>query len=143
MDATIANWIAGSGAIAGTVLLQLGAQTLVQRSASAHTGRSGPGGRPRVLPVLALVFTLMLGHLAQTIVWAAVYLHLGHITAVADAVYFSLACYTTIGTNDVALSLQHRTLGAVEAATGVLMFGWSTALLTAELIHVRMRDAPR
>jgi hypothetical protein len=74
---------------------------------------------------------LIFGHLAQVVLWAVVYLVLGDLHGFADAMYFSLASFTTVGAAELELSKEHRLLGALEAGVGALMFGWSTALLVA------------
>lgn len=46
------------------------------------------------------------------------------------AVYFSFVTFTTLGYGDVTLSTQDwRVLSGVEAMNGILLAGWSTALL--------------
>jgi voltage-gated potassium channel Kch len=45
------------------------------------------------------------------------------------ALYFSLANFTTVGASDLTIPTTHRMVGALESAAGMLMFGWSTALL--------------
>jgi len=61
--------------------------------------------------------------------WALLYWSWGHLGSFANAVYFSLACFTTIGASDLSLSPAHRIVGTTEAAAGMLIFGWTTALL--------------
>jgi len=46
-----------------------------------------------------------------------------------------LANFTTVGASDITLPPLHRMVGALESAAGMLMFGWSTALL----VHVVQR----
>jgi hypothetical protein len=41
--------------------------------------------------------------------------------------------YTTVGYEDVLLSNRWRMFGPIEAGVGVLMFGWSTAIMVAIL----------
>ena len=43
----------------------------------------------------------------------------------------SRVAFTTLGFGDVTLREQWRLIGAFEAATGTIMFGWSTALVFA------------
>lgn len=69
-------------------------------------------------------------HLVQILVWAAFYRWMcfpgwGH------AFYFSIASYSTLGSNDLALPVTWRSLGPVEAVTGMLMCGLSVSLLFA------------
>jgi hypothetical protein len=85
--------------------------------------------------VLAVTI-LMVGHLLQVILWALLYhFDWGELGNLSNALYFSLASFTTLGANDLALSHAHRMVGALESAVGVLMFGWSTALLVRLVQH--------
>jgi len=82
--------------------------------------------------VLFLVFTVLLAsHLAQALLWAAAYYAVGGFDDLATSLYFSLSSYTTVGYADVVLPQNMRLLGPLEAATGVLMFGWSTGYIFA------------
>ncbi len=146
MDPILANWAAGSLAIIGTVLLQFGTQMVLLRIGSLHGRRllDFDLRSPRlVLPILLVVFVLIVGHLLQVMIWAMAYAALGELDDFSNAVYFSLASYTTVGANELELSTAHRILGALEAGMGVLMFGWSTAILVALLAHVERRSAGR
>jgi hypothetical protein len=81
---------------------------------------------------VAAVLILLAGHILQVMMWALVYhYYWGEFVSFASAVYFSLASFTTLGANDLGLPPDHRLVGALEAAAGMLMFGWSTALLVA------------
>lgn len=44
---------------------------------------------------------------------------------------FMVVTLTTLGCGDVVLTEQRRLLAAIEAANGIIMFGWSTALVIA------------
>ncbi|HYI83456.1 MAG TPA: hypothetical protein VEX11_09640, partial [Acetobacteraceae bacterium] len=92
--------------IACTVLLQLAAQTLLARGIAARAQRRG-GGRSLEAPFLPSLFTvivLILGHLAQVALWAAMYLVLGDLHSFPEALYFSLASFTTVGAAELELS---------------------------------------
>jgi len=75
------------------------------------------------------VLVLMAGHSVQVTMWALLYYDWGELGSFAHSFYFSLASFTTLGASELDLSPAHRLAGAVEAAVGMLMFGWSTALL--------------
>jgi hypothetical protein len=76
------------------------------------------------------VLVLMAGHLLQVTLWALLYhFDWGEFKTLGSALYFSLASFTTVGASELALSPGHRMVGALESAAGMLMFGWSTALL--------------
>lgn len=72
---------------------------------------------------------IMMLHLAEAAVWAAVYLWWGLFTDYETSLYFSLTSYTTIGYGDVVLPQKWRLLGAVEGISGVLLCGLSTAFI--------------
>lgn len=82
--------------------------------------------------MLFLVFTVLLAsHLVQAAVWGAAYYLVGGFKDIASSLYFSLSSYTTVGYSDAVLPEHLRLLGPLEAATGVLMFGWSTGYIFA------------
>jgi voltage-gated potassium channel Kch len=63
------------------------------------------------------------------LVWAVAFWLVDALPNFGEAVYFSISSYTTVGYGDVVLGPEWRTLGAAEAAVGILLLGWSTALL--------------
>jgi hypothetical protein len=129
----LTRWVCGIALITCTVLLQLAAQTLLARGIAARGPRRNDrrGLEAPFLPSLLTVIVLIFGHLAQVALWAVMYLVLGDLHGFPDAMYFSLASFTTVGAAELELSKEHRMLGALEAGVGALMFGWSTALLVA------------
>lgn len=77
------------------------------------------------------VTTLMIGlHLAQILVWASFYRWMCF-PGWGFAFDFSAASYSTIGSAYLVLPTTWRSLGPVEAVTGVLMCGLSASLLFA------------
>jgi voltage-gated potassium channel len=74
---------------------------------------------------------LMIGlHIAQILVWAAFYRWMCF-RGWGFAFYFSIANYSTLGCDDLTLPAAWRSLGPVEAVTGVLMCGLSVSLVFA------------
>jgi hypothetical protein len=70
--------------------------------------------------------------------WALLYLFDPLITALPDletAFYFSMVTFTTLGYGDVVLTGQWRTLASIQAANGVIIFGWTTALIFYFIQH--------
>ncbi len=85
------------------------------------------------------VLVLMAGHMLQVTLWALLYhFDWGEFRTFGEALYFSLASFTTVGASEFTLSSGHRMVGALESAAGMLMFGWSTALL----VRVVLRTDP-
>jgi hypothetical protein len=93
--------------------------------------------------VMAVV-TLITGaaHLIQIALWAVAFLLCGQVSTLEAAVYFSAQNFTALGSGDVPLSERWQLLGPLEAMSGLLFFGLSTAVLFAimsNLISERLR----
>lgn len=82
---------------------------------------------------VALAGWIILLHVSEIIVWAAVYAWRGAMPDLGAAMYFSAVTYTTTGYGDLVLPQSWRLVGAVEALTGILMCGWSTGFFFAVL----------
>lgn len=50
--------------------------------------------------------------------------------------YFSTVTYTTLGFGDVVMEPGWRLLSSFQAANGIIMFGWTTALIVAAVQFV-------
>ena len=84
--------------------------------------------KPGLLMAAALT-AVIFGHTVQVWLWAGAFLLAGALPTVADAIYFSLVTYTTVGYGDVTVGAGTRIFAATAAVTGVLNFGLSTAFL--------------
>jgi len=85
---------------------------------------------------LMLIMFLLMGHLAQMAVWAIAYVAAGEFDTFALAFYHSAVNYTTLGYGDIVMSPSWRLLGPLEAASGILAFGWSTAAIVTIVIRL-------
>lgn len=83
----------------------------------------------RLLYIDLIVLIIILATIFESLVWGYTFYYLGSLNNLGDALYFSLVTYTTLGYGDVILAGEYRLLAAVEAANGVIMLGWSTALV--------------
>ena len=107
--------------------------------AGTHTlewrlARFGPPRGPfdRVLLVWLLTLWMFIAIIIEAVLWALVYLYNPAITALPDpqtAFYFSMVTFTTLGYGDVVLVGKGRGLATIQAANGVIIFGWTTALI--------------
>ena len=79
--------------------------------------------------MIAAVTVLMIAHFAEVLVWSLIYLIAGAAPAGTDLVYFAFVNYTTLGYGDVTPVERWRLLGPMTAMSGVLLFGWSTAVI--------------
>lgn len=102
---------------------------LVRRMAGTHVWNNG-------LATLALIAILLAGHFVQMGIWAMVFLAAGEFAKFAIAFYHSAVNYTTLGYGDIVMSPHWRMLGPLEAATGMLAFGWSTAVIVTAAIRL-------
>jgi hypothetical protein len=96
----------------------------------------------RVGLIAALVLMMFLAALIEVYIWAAVYLVVGAISGLESAVYFSTVTFTTLGYGDITLSQDWRILASFEAANGIIMFGWTTALIIAFVHRVAGHETP-
>ena len=96
--------------------------------ASLLTRRAHPQLRLIVL-MWATVTVLMFAHLSEILVWGAVYDLLGAVPHGVDSFYFAFVNYTTLGYGDIIPATRWRLLGPLAAMNGVLLFGWSTAVM--------------
>jgi hypothetical protein len=64
-------------------------------------------------------------------IWAAAYLRLGAFEDIESAWYYSMVTFTTLGYGDIILTERWRLLSSIEAANGIIMFGWTTAVVMA------------
>jgi hypothetical protein len=88
--------------------------------------------RPRLYLMVVMAGTallLMLAHTAEILVWSVVYGIVGAAPAGSDLLDFAFVNYTTLGYGDVTPQKGWRLIGPMTAMNGILMFGWSTALL--------------
>jgi hypothetical protein len=79
--------------------------------------------------MIATVSVLMVAHVSEVIVWSLAYAIVDAAPPGADLVYFAFVNYTTLGYGDVTPVERWRLLGPMAAMNGVLLFGWSTAVI--------------
>jgi hypothetical protein len=82
-----------------------------------------------IFVMVATVSVLMAAHMSEVLVWALAYAIIDAAPAGADLVYFALVNYTTLGYGDVTPMARWHLLGPMTAMNGVLLFGWSTAVI--------------
>jgi len=79
--------------------------------------------------MIATVSILMAAHLLEITIWSLAYQFVGAAPEGSDSLYFAFVNYTTLGYGDVLPVARWRLLGPMAAMNGVLMFGWSTAVI--------------
>ena len=105
----------------------------VRRSAPAASDQGFLAG---IRPLLVATLALMVGNLAQIILWGGLFLWLGEFNEIYDAIYHSAVNFSSLGYGDIVMSRERRLLGPLEAVNGVLMLGMSAATLMAIVQHM-------
>lgn len=102
---------------------------LIKRYAD-HDGRWRRGSMTWSLMSTGLILLVL--HLSEALIWAIAYYVIPetpNLKTFEEAVYFSLVTFTTLGYGDITLGENWRLLSGAEAVNGILLAGWSTALL--------------
>ncbi|HEV7878284.1 potassium channel family protein [Bradyrhizobium sp.] len=86
-----------------------------------------------VTVMIATVTVLMAAHIAEVAVWSLAYMLVGIAPPGTNLIYFAFVNYTTLGYGDVIPIERWQLLGPMTAMNGVLLFGWSTAVIFAVL----------
>jgi hypothetical protein len=81
--------------------------------------------------VAGVVLVMFIVSVIEVLIWSVTFLWLGALENLEQATYFSMVTFTTLGYGDIVLSDQWRLLASFEAANGIIMFGWTTAIVLA------------
>lgn len=84
---------------------------------------------------LIILFALV-AHLIEIALWAVVFVICGEFHDFGTAYYHPAVNYTTLGYGDLIMSPTWRLLGPLEAASGILMFGVSTAMIFTVILRL-------
>lgn len=133
----VGQLVIGSALIGFTAVLHmagiLAVVTWLRRTEVPH----GPDGYKHAIRVFAVailgVFAL---HTVEIWCWALLYMVLGEFQSLERALYFSTVTFTTLGYGDITLSARWQLLSGLEAASGIILFGVSTAFVFAVLKYL-------
>jgi hypothetical protein len=92
--------------------------------------------RMHLFSVAGVVLLMFLVSVIEILVWSVTYLWLGAIEGLEKAAYFSMVTFTTLGYGEIVLDEQWRLLASFEAANGIIMFGWTTAIVLATVQRI-------
>jgi hypothetical protein len=96
-----------------------------------------------ILLLSMVMLLMMLGNFVQIAIWATLFMLLNEFDQFATALYHSAVNFATLGYGDIIMSSRWRLLGPLEAANGILMFGVSTAVMTAAVMDVIKHNMDR
>jgi hypothetical protein len=94
-------------------------------------GFTGLGFWQNVAIMIMVSLLTAIAHLIQIGLWAIALVLVGEFSSFQTAFYCSAQNYTALGYGDMILSERWRMLGPLEAISGLLLFGLSTALMFA------------
>jgi hypothetical protein len=130
----------GSALIAITVVIHAtGTTAWVQYLGKKFAGKSFLSGRRATLILVNTALIVFALHALEIIVWAGAYqllLPAGELGTFEETVYFSFVTFTTLGYGDITLSEGWRLLSGIEALNGILLVGWTTAMIFAVVQNI-------
>ena len=117
------------------VIHAVGTTALVRHLGHKYAYGDGLFAGRKWLQVLSTTGLLLVAlHIVQIALWAFTYRILvppEELPNFETAIYFSFVTFTTLGYGDITLSEGWRLLSGIEAMNGILLVGWSTAVLFA------------
>jgi len=107
------------------------------------TARARPGYLTTVvqrsLVVGMLVIIMFVATLLEAALWAGTYKLFYAVAGFEKALYFSIVTYTTLGYGDIVLDENWRLLSSFQAANGIMIFGWTTAVIIVAMKAISRR----
>ena len=123
----------GSALIAITVVIHAAGTTAwVRYLGRKYTGKTIVGGRRATLVLVNTALIVFALHAIEIVIWAGAYqilMPVNELGSFEEAVYFSFVTFTTLGYGDITLSEGWRLLSGIEALNGILLVGWTTAMI--------------
>ena len=92
--------------------------------------------------ISAVVLVLCYASLVEAAVWAYAYVLVGAISTFESALYFAIVTFTTLGYGDVLVGSDWHLLASMQAANGIILFGWTTAIVVS-LIQQAAKHNPK
>jgi len=129
----LANLALGTLLISATVLIHTGGLILLSRWMCWIVGwlqlhRHEIG---KTIAMMTVVLGLFFLHTVEIWLWAAAFAAMDVVRGFDNALYFSIATFSTLGSDDVMPAHEWRILAALEGIDGFILIGWSIAYLIA------------
>lgn len=129
-DDMLRQFLVGGGISLVNITIHALVMTMAVRVARA--GSTKKTSHPSLFLIAVMIPTvsvLMVTHAIEVIVWSLAYSIVDAAPSDSNLVYFAFVNYTTLGYGDVLPVEGWRLLGPITAMNGVLLFGWSTAVI--------------
>lgn len=135
------NIIIGSILMVGTTAIHAGGMMMVMNMVRKYERKlKSRVERRRLYNIGGIVLLMFIVSLLEVLLWAFTYLVLNAIDGFEQALYFSMVTFTTLGYGDIVLHERWRVLGSFEAANGIIMFGWTTAIVLAAVQRIYFKE---
>lgn len=128
-------YLIGLGIVALNVVLQA-IMTMYWVSDTNKVLKKWTGELTRIRILKLLIFSFLLLtflHIVHSLAWASAIYVIPSIEAdfqnFHQIVYYSLVTFTTLGYGDMTISSEWQILSGIEAINGIMLIGWSTALM--------------
>ena len=105
-----------------------------REEAAVHVHPLSVRGFAATIIVILGLFAL---HGIEIWLYAALYLGIGSVEGLREAVYFSTITYGAIGYSDAAMAERWRLVSAIEGINGIILIGWSTAFFVTLIARMR------
>ena len=130
----------GAAIVALTVVIHaIGTTMWIRHIGQRYADEEYWRGRMAIAILIRTVLVVIALHTIEIMLWAGsyiVFLPAGELTSFEQAVYFSFVTFTTLGYGDITLSEGWRILSGIEALNGILLIGWTTAMLFSLVQHL-------
>jgi Ion channel len=124
------QFLMGGAISACNIVIHALVMTAVVRASQATAVKVG--ARPNLVLIAVMVATvsvLMAAHTSEVLVWSLAYGLVDAVPVGTNLLYFAFVNYTTLGYGDVIPVERWQLMGPMTAMNGVLLFGWSTAVI--------------
>ena len=131
------NIIIAAFLIVATSVVHASGMILVLKAIRSQEGNLYNALRQKqIIWTCVTVLLMAIVSLVEVTIWASAYLALNAIDGFEQALYFSTVTFTSLGYGDVVLDEKWRLLASFEGVNGIIMFGWTTAIVVAAVQHI-------
>lgn len=123
--------VAGGVSVVNIAIHAVATTSVIELGRAMAKSAVAPSSAFLIRVMIATVSALMFAHFCEVCVWALAYSTLDIMPGAVSvsSVYFAFVNYTTLGYGDVVPIERWNLLGPATAMNGVLLFGWSTAVI--------------
>lgn len=94
------------------------------------------------IAVSCFVLVMFGAAIVEVWAWSGLFVFIGALPSLEEATYFSVVTYSTLGYGDIVLGPEWRLLASIAAVNGLILFGWTTALVFIVVQRVYGRNQP-